>query len=233
MISEKKFNADGPEILIVEDSPTQAMELELTLKQHGYRASISGNGREALTWLSRNTPAMVISDIVMPEIDGYELCRTIRKDERLNTIPVILLSFLSDASDVLKGLESGASNFIVKPYHADYLLSYIRDEFAGKHAGREDRRQSPVAIEYGGQEYLISSNIRQILDILLATYGTAVRKNKELLEAENELRLLNEHLEEKVRVRTAALTAVIAERRRVEEELRKKSEELKTMSGQH
>lgn len=234
MSSEENITADGVGILIVEDSPTQAMELQLTLERHGYLTSVAGDGREALQWLSRNRPAMVISDIIMPELDGYELCRAIRKDERLKGLPVILLSCLSDAGDVLKGLESGASNFIVKPYNADYLLSYIHEELSARRrcVGGEDQPQPPVAIEYGGCGYLIRTGVRQILDILLATYGTAVRKSEELIEAETELLLLNEHLEEKVRERTAALTAEIAERRRVEEELRKKSEELKVTSNQ-
>ncbi|SPJ15884.1 putative Histidine kinase [Syntrophobacter sp. SbD2] len=226
MYSKENNTADGTEILIVEDSPTQAMELEFILKQNGYRPSVAANGREALEWLGRKTPAMVISDIVMPELDGFELCRAIRENKELRTIPVILLSFLSDSRDILKGLESGASNFIVKPYNPDYLIRYISKELSGESRAEAERLQKPVALEYAGKEYSIASNPRQILEILLATYGTAVRKNEELIRAETELQLLNEDLERKVIERTAALTAEIAERRRVEEELRKKSEKL-------
>ena len=226
MYSKENITADGPEILIVEDSPTQAMELEFILKQNGYRTSVAGNGREAMAWLGRKTPDMVISDIVMPELDGYELCRAIRENEELRGIPVILLSFLSDSCDILKGLESGASNFIVKPYNADHLIEYIRKELSRQSCAEAERLQTPVALEYAGKEYLIASSPRQILEILLATYGTAIRNNEELIKAETELQVLNEDLEHKVRERTAALTAEIAERRRVEEELRKKSEKL-------
>ena len=87
-----------------------------------------------------------------------------------------------------------------------------------------------LALEYAGKEYLVNSNVRQIVDILLATYETAVHRNEELIKAENELRLLNDNLEAKVRERTAALTEEIAERSRVEEELRKKSDELTAYS---
>ncbi|MGA2400785.1 MAG: response regulator [Syntrophobacteraceae bacterium] len=231
MSSAENTSTGGHEILLVEDSPTQALELKLILEKHGYRISVAGNGREALIWLRRNRPAMVISDIVMPEIDGYELCRAIRKDEKLKGIPVILLSFLSEAADILKGLESGASNFIVKPYNTDYLVSYIREELSGKRAAGEDHPLPPFALEYAGRSYSISSNVRQILQILLATYETAVRKNEELIKAENDLRLSNELLEERVRERTAALTTEIAERRRVEDELRQKSEALSAYSA--
>ncbi len=71
MSSAENTSTGSHEILLVEDSPTQAMELKLILEKHGYRILVAGNGREALAWLSRNRPAMVISDIVMPEVDGY------------------------------------------------------------------------------------------------------------------------------------------------------------------
>lgn len=227
MVRDENQSISGPEILIVEDSPTQAMELQLILERYGCRTVVCANGRQALEWLASNRPAMVISDIVMPELDGYGLCRAVRKDERLEGVPVVLLSYLSNARDVLKGLESGASNFIVKPYNPDYLISYMREELSGKSSAREIPPHMPVAISYEGKDYLISSNVRQILDILLATYGTAVHKNEELMKAEAELRELNEQLEAKVMERTAELTEEIAQRRRVEEELRAKSEELK------
>ncbi len=232
MSSKTRDAAGGTEILIVEDSPTQAMELKLTLDRYGFHTSVVSNGEEALNWLiENNAAALVISDILMPELDGYGLCQAVRKNEKIRDIPLILLSCLSDTEDILKGLESGASNFIVKPYNTEYLIAYIRKELSRKHQEGQDCPQAPFVIEYRGKEYLISSNVRQIIDILLATYGTAVRKNEEIIKAETALRLLNEHLEEKVRERTAALTAEIAERRRVEDELRKKSEELTAYSA--
>lgn len=218
-------------ILLVEDSPTQALELRIILEREGYPVSVAGNGREALTWLGQNKPVMVISDIVMPEVDGYELCRAIRDDKKLTGIPVVLLSYLSEAGDILKGLESGASNFIVKPYDADYLISYIREELSGRGMAPEDVALPSFVIEYADKRYRISSNIRQLLQILLSTYEMAVRKNEELIKAEMSLRMFNEFLEEKVKERTAALTAEIVERRRMEEELRLKTEALKAYSA--
>jgi signal transduction histidine kinase/ActR/RegA family two-component response regulator len=229
----KVYPATGrPEILIVEDNPTQITELKLILEQYGFHISVVTNGREALNWLLLSKPtSLVISEIVIPELDGYELCRAVRENERLRHVPFILLGNLSDAEDILKGLESGASNFIVKPFNTDYLISYIRKILSGKHQGLEEHLHVPFALEYGGKEYVISSSVQRIVDVLLATHGTAVRKNEELLKAETHLRLLNEHLKEKIRERTAALTAEIAERHRVEERLSKKSEELAAYSA--
>ncbi len=221
----------SPEILIVEDSPTQALELKLTLANHGLRAAIVGSGMEALAWLQSRKAVMIISDIVMPGLDGYELCRSIRRDEKLRDIPVILLSYLSDVSDVLRGLESGASNFILKPYDADHLISYIRKELLRKPNRGDQQLLQSVPLEYGGRKYLITADVRQILDVLLATYGTAVQKNEDLTRAETQLRLLNENLEEKVMERTAELTAEVADRQRAEEELRRTTLELKAYSA--
>jgi len=218
--------ASGMGILIVEDSPTQAVQLEYFLDKAGFCVQSVRNGREALDWLNQHKPAMVISDVVMPDVDGYELCRRIKTDEDLEDIPVILLTSLSDAGDVLKGLECGADNFIVKPYDKGYLLSFVQRVCRNGIGAREEKPQATLDVVFAGQKYPIASTRLQILNILISTYGTAVKKNLELVRAQNELRALNEQLEEKVKERTAALTAEIAERRRVEEELRDYSTKL-------
>jgi two-component system cell cycle response regulator len=186
---EENITTDGLEILIVEDSPTQAMELEFLLKKNGYRTSVVGNGRQALAWLSRKMPAIVISDIIMPELDGFELCRAIRENQELKDIPVILASFLSDVADILRCVESGASDFIIKPYDRVQLISCIQEKLS-RGPAEEDLPQRSVTVEHLGKRYTINSGVRQVLDILVSTYGTAVRKNEELSRAETERELV-------------------------------------------
>ncbi len=213
----------GVEILIVEDSLTQAEQLKYILEQYGYHVAVAHNGKRALAAMLDRKPQLVISDIVMPEMDGYQLCRQIKADDALRDVPVILLTSLADPQDVIRGLESGADNFLTKPYEEENLLSRLRQTLTN----REPRQKSPAAetqngveIFFGGQKYFIRARRRQILDLLLSTYETAVQKNRELIETRDELQMLNEHLEERVEERTAALTAEIAERKRVEEALR-------------
>src|SRR5882762_9563642 len=100
------------EILIVEDSPTQVQQLQHILEQQGYQVASAANGRLALEAVQRRKPTLVISDVVMPEMDGYELCRRIKSDASLSDIPVILVTTLSDPGDVIRALECRADNFI-------------------------------------------------------------------------------------------------------------------------
>jgi CheY-like chemotaxis protein len=79
-------------ILIVEDSPTQALQLQYILEQHGYHCAVAENGRDAIAFLQQHRLTAVISDVLMPEMDGYQLCQQIRGDAALTHIPVILLT---------------------------------------------------------------------------------------------------------------------------------------------
>ena len=94
------------EILIAEDSPTQAAQLVHLLEQRGFTVTAVANGREALALLEQRKPALVISDIVMPELDGYGLCKAIKSDDKLKDVLVILVTALSDSQDVIRDRKS-------------------------------------------------------------------------------------------------------------------------------
>jgi len=228
------MNADkneGGEILIVEDSPTQAEMLKFLLEKNDYRVWVAYNGREALDIISKKgTPALVISDIVMPEMDGYELCRQIKEIENLKDIPVILLTVLSDPKDVIRGLEVGADNFFTKPYDEEYLLVRVQYMLANRMLHEREKMEMGIKIVFGGQEYYITAERQQILNLLISTYETAVQKNIELQKVQDELKTLNEQLEKKVEARTASLMVEMDVRRRAEEELCKVNRALKTLS---
>ena len=194
--------------------------MKFILEERGYQVAAARNGREALAALEERKPTLVISDVVMPEMDGYELCRRITSDERFKEIPVILLTSLSDPRDVIKGLECGAKNFITKPYDGKYLLSRVEYVLTNQELRKGGGSQIGIEIFFAGQKHFITADRLQILDLLLSVYEAAVRKNQELAQAQDDLRGLNESLEKKVAERTAALQAEIAERLRAEEELK-------------
>jgi CheY-like chemotaxis protein len=180
------------EILIAEDSPTQAARLAHLLEQHGYSVMVAANGREALGLVERRRPTLVISDIVMPELDGYGLCAAIKADKKLKDIPVMLVTTLSDPQDVIRGLECGADNFLRKPYDERYLLSRIDHLLMNIEVRKDQKMQMGIEMSLGGQRYFISSERQQILDLLISTYEQAVEINSELMQREKELAHSNE-----------------------------------------
>ena len=203
----KKENIPGytAEILIAEDSPTQAAQIKHLLETNNYRATVTKNGKEALEWLSTNKPSLVISDILMPEMNGFELCEKIKSDERTKDIPVILLTALSNPDEVIEGLSSGADSFITKPYNKEYLISNIKKTLTEK-SGPEFRNDAlGIEINFEGKKRLIRTEPQKVLKLLLNIYQGAIHQNNELIKIQDELRLLNESLEDQVDERTKEL----------------------------
>ncbi len=210
-----------PAILIVEDEPIQAMKLEAILAAEQYRVRVAGNGAEALALMRIDAPDLVVSDIVMPTMDGYELCRAIRKDEQLCRTGVILLTSLSEPTDVIKGLQAGADNFVTKPYDTPDLLHIVRESCRGQEArAGAGTPEENIGIRFQDQEYAIGSSRLQILNFFLSAYRSAIEKNDALARAQKDLRYLNENLARLVDERTAALKQEVASRKKAEEESR-------------
>jgi signal transduction histidine kinase len=200
------------QILIAEDSATQAQQLQHTLEQHGYRVTSAANGRLALEAAQRNKPALIISDVIMPEMNGYELCRRVKTDARMADVPVILVTTLSDPHDVIRGLECGADNFILKPYEADQLLRRVQFVLVNSQMRRNEQPDMGLEIVFSGQRHFITADRLQILNLLLSTYEAAIDRNKELSSTRDmlrqtnaELQQLTHELEDRVRVRTREL----------------------------
>lgn len=175
------------EILIVEDSPTQALELRYLLETAGCTVRVACNGVEALARVAEQLPTIIISDIVMPEMDGYELCRRLKNDPKTSQIPLILVTHLSDALDVVHGLASGADNFIVKPYDQNYLMSRIRYFLVNLELRTQERMQMGVEIMLGGERHFITADRQQIFDLLISTYEQGIRLNNQLQDKHDEL----------------------------------------------
>lgn len=205
------------EILIVEESLNQAEQLKRILEQHNHQVSVERNGKLALASMRQRKPKIVISPIRMPKMDGYELCRKIKADEELKDIPVILLTSLSDATDIIRGLECGADNFITKPYDEELLLSRIEYILLNRELRVGAGTQTALEIVVGGEKYSITPERQQMVDLLIATYETAVHKNHELLRVRDELSILNERLEDEVQERTTGLGEQMTGRAAAEE----------------
>jgi len=193
------------DILIVEDSLTQAMQLKYLLEKNLYSVITADDGLSALLVLEQFDPTIIISDICMPKMDGYELCRRVKAMDNPKEIPVILLTSLSNPEDVIDGLECGADNFITKPYSDNYLLAHIQQILANRELKQLERVRIGVEIFFAGKRRHIATDQQQMLTLLISTYEAAVLKNRELLNTQEELQTLNEQLEEIVEERTIEL----------------------------
>ncbi len=169
-------------ILIAEDSPTQAQRLRHILEQDGYEVRVAANGQLALAVAAQFRPALLISDVVMPQMDGYELTRCVKADPDLLDIRVILVTAMSDPEDVIRGLACGADSFILKPYGDRYLLGRVQHMLVNHELSQTQDAGPGVEIIFNGQRHYITAGRPQILNLLLSTYEAVIQRNRELNE---------------------------------------------------
>ncbi len=112
-------------ILIVDDEPAGRHTLESILEGQGYRLEMAGNGVEALEKAAQLLPDVILLDVMMPGMDGFEVCKRIRNNPMLAEIPIIMLTALDDRQSFLSGLESGADDYITKPYDRHELRARL------------------------------------------------------------------------------------------------------------
>jgi len=174
-------------ILIAEDSPTQAQRLLHVLRQRGWNVSSAANGREALAMALESRPALIISDVVMPEMNGYELTRAVKSRPALHDVPVILVTTMSDPQDVIRGLECGADCFILKPYDETHLVDRVQYILLNREFRHAHDSGMGVEIHFNGQRHYITADRLQILNLLLSTYDAAIQRNQELSASQEAL----------------------------------------------
>lgn len=213
MLSIGPPGATGVRILVAEDSPTQAEQLKFLLERRGYSVTLASNGQECLDLARKSPPTLIISDVVMPVMDGYELAFRVKQDEVLRRVPVILITSLMDRKDIVQRASVVADAFFTKPFEEQYLVAKIETLLGS--AVREDDDSSGIEVSFNGERFTIKSGKRQILTFLLSTYENAVQQNRELTAMQKELQLLNENLEERVLKRTRQLQESEANYRRL------------------
>ncbi len=194
MEHERELQAQDHEILIVEDSPTQAERLRRLVASAGYRVRVAANGQKALDQIRERKPQLIVSDIIMPEMDGYALCRALKADAALRDIPVILVTALNDPKDIIRGIESGADNFIRKPYSEEYLLNRVSQVLLNQRLRQDAGPEAGIGVYLGEQKHIINASRQQMLDLLISTYEQAVQVNSELQARERQVIELNMRL---------------------------------------
>lgn len=178
-------------ILVVDADPASLRVTCSDFRTEGYRVSGVSTGEEALEFLNRNTPDLVLLDIVLPGIDGFEVCRHIRE---VSSIPIVILTARNTADDKVKGLCLGADDYVTKPFVARELLARVKAllrrarwsvtpstqpsiNIQGLHINRRTRR-----VSVGGREIHLSPTEYRLLYSLAAHPGTLLTRDQ-LLEA--------------------------------------------------
>lgn len=206
-------------ILVAEDSRTQAQRLQLLLEDAGYVVELAENGRLGLERVRTSPPALIISDVVMPELDGYQFCQAVKSSASTHAIPFVLLTSRRAPIDIIRGLELGADNFITKPFEDEYLLERVRRIFEHLEHRRKGRLEMDVRIRVGGREVVINADKQQIIELLFATSEELTNANAELDQSRRTVEEYARTLEEKVRERTRQLAEAEARYRTLVEQI--------------
>ena len=114
-------------ILVVDDDPYILMSLEFLMKKNGYDVMVARNGTEALDIVEKQLPDLVLLDIMMPDVDGYEICKHIKGSKKSKEAKVVFMSAKSKEADIKKGYDLGASLYITKPFSTREMMKQIKE----------------------------------------------------------------------------------------------------------
>jgi len=174
--------ANQPHVLIVEDEAAQREVLAYNLEAEGFRVTRAENGDEGLLCVEEDTPDVIVLDWMMPHLSGIEVCRRLKMKPETRSIPIIMLSARSEEVDKVRGLETGADDYVVKPYSVSELMARVRTQL---------RRVRPATV---GQVLTFD-------DIVLdAETHRVTRADKPLKLGPTEFRLLSTFMEKPGRV---------------------------------
>ncbi len=139
---------DEPRILIVDDTPFDVQALSFILTKNHFQVSIAQNGKSALDMVQHNRPHLILLDVMMPGIDGYETCRLLKADPKTEDIPVIFMTALSSTTDKVNGFEAGAVDYITKPFQPDEALARIKTHLKLSHLQNQSRLINLIQINH-------------------------------------------------------------------------------------
>jgi len=203
-------------IVVVEDEEDIADLIALHLRREGYRVTAHGDGEEAWQALDRDPPALVVLDLMLPGIDGLEICRRMRRSERLNRVPILILTARGEDVDIVTGLELGADDFVTKPFSPRVVVARVRSllrRVESSAGASEVLRVGPIEIDTGrhevrvdGRQLDLTRTEFQVLEFLGRRPGR-VRGREEILDAIGERSVL----ERTVDVHVAALRKKLGE----------------------
>lgn len=174
-------------ILVVDDSPTQLEALRALIADAGLEVVTAGTGEEAFEAARSLRPELVLSDVVMPGMSGFDLCRAIKEAMGEDAPAVVLLTSLADPRDIVRGLEAGADNYITKPYEAAHLIQRVRWVLENRALRREGQRHGGLRIRFMGEEFKLQAAPEQMLEMLLGSFEELAHTNRALQASQKAL----------------------------------------------
>ncbi|MBI4864153.1 MAG: response regulator [Candidatus Riflebacteria bacterium] len=186
-------------VLIAEDSPTQGAWYASMLEDAGHHVRLATSGEEALELIGRCRCDIVLADVLMEGMSGYDLCRKIKTDPGTRRLPVMMMTALNEPQAILKALEAGADNYLTKPVTAEHLTSRVRQLLAKVDLAVVHRDTSGLRLEFMGTSFTIDADRQQILGVLLSSLEDVVRTNRQLAESHKALEVALARQEERGR----------------------------------
>jgi two-component system, sensor histidine kinase and response regulator len=169
---------DGRHILLVEDTITQSLIMQHLLESHQFKVSTARDANKALEFLLSQRPDLILSDVSMPEMDGYELCQRVKSSPDTNSIPFVLLSSFHDASEILNVVNCGADYFMLKRFDEKYIVGGLEDALrscraeASAKVSQSAPALEPITITGNGADHLITGNQLQLANMLFSAFRT-------------------------------------------------------------
>jgi len=151
------------DILVIDDTPANLTLLAGMLKEQGYKARLVPNGKLALQAAADDPPDLILLDIMMPEMDGYEVCRRLKEDEKLKKIPVIFISALNEPMDKVKAFSVGGLDYVAKPFHFEEVQARVDTHL------KLNRLQIELERHNHHLEELVQAQVKEISDSQMAT----------------------------------------------------------------
>jgi two-component system phosphate regulon response regulator PhoB len=180
-----------PHVLVVEDEDSLATLLQYNLQKEGYEVSLAGDGEEALLMVDERLPDLIVLDWMLPKVSGIEVCRRLRQRNETRNIPILMLTARGEETDRVRGLDTGADDYVVKPFSMTELgariravLRRIRPGLAEDRVRRGDILIDRVAhrVKRGGSEIHLGPTEFRLLDYLMQHPGR-VFSREQLLDA--------------------------------------------------
>ena len=195
MSEDNKPPSTPEDILVVDDTPDSLRLLTDLLAKHGYRVRPASDGALALKSIAARTPDLILLDVSMPDMDGYEVCRRLKADEKSSRIPVIFISAFGDTRQKVTGFEAGGIDYITKPFEAEEALARVRTHLRLRQA-EEELRNAQNTLELRVQER--TAELQASNQALRESEEKARRAFEEIEVLKSQLELHNTYLQEEV-----------------------------------